>query len=197
MDMYLNNNILAYKLGFGTITSYIAVDAGTGTLSADTAGTRQVLVSAKNTFVSPNQYTVLVGNVAANMQALVLKDQAQAAPTGQISLRVLDQATKIGAIDLYLVPMGEKLTMVAPLISSLTFGNTPLYLNVQTGTYTLVVVPAGTVATATTVPTYTGTQVTYSAGSATTLVVLDQLLVTPAAVQIIAANDYTSPTATN
>ena len=197
LDMYLNNNILAYNLGFGSITSYISVDAGTDSVAADTAGTKQVLVSAKNTFVNSSQYTVLIGNVAANLQELVLKDQAQAAPSGQISLRFIDQATQIGALDLYLVPMGQKFTAVTPLVTNLTFGNAPSYLNVPTGTYTLVVVPSGTVPTSMTVATYTGAQVTYSGGSATTIVLLDQQLVTTPGVQIITATDYTSPTATN
>ena len=197
LDLYLNNNILAYNLGFGSITSYISVNAGTDTVSADTAGTKQVLVSAKNTFVTSSQYTVLLGNVAASLQELVLKDQSQAAPSGQISLRVIDQATQIGALDLYLVPMGQQFTAVTPLVTNLTFGNAPSYLNVPTGTYTLVVVPAGTVPTSKTVATYTGAQVTYSGGSATTMVLLDQQLVTTPGVQVITATDYLSPTATN
>ena len=196
LDMYLNNNILAYNLGFGSITSYISINEGTDTIAADTAGSKQVLVSAKNTFVNSSQYTVLIGNVAANLQELVLKDQAQAAPSGQISLRFIDQATQIGALDIYLVPMGQKFTAVTPLITNLTFGNAPSYLNVPTGTYTLVVVPAGTVPTSMTVATYTGAQVAYSGGSATTIVLLDQQLVTTPGVQIITATDYTSPTAT-
>ncbi len=195
LDMYLNNNVLAYNLGFGSVTSYIAVDAGTDLVSADTAGTKQLLVSAKNTFVNSNQYTVLVGNVSANLQELVIQDQAQAAPSGQISLRLIDQATQIGALDVYLVPMGQKFTAVTPLMTNLMFGNAPSYLNVPTGTYTLVLVPAGTVPTGTTVATFTGAQVTYSGGSATTFVLLDQQLVTTPGVQVITANDYTSPTA--
>ena len=195
LDFYLNNNILAYNLGFGSITSYISVNAGIDTVAADTAGTKQTLVSAKNTFVNSNQYTVLVGNAAADLQELVLKDQAQAAPSGQISLRFIDQATQIGALDLYLVPMGQKFTAVTPLITDLTFGNAPSYLNVPTGTYTLVIVPTGTVPTGMTVATYTGAQVTYSGGSATTIVLLDQQLVTTPGVQVVTATDYTSPTA--
>lgn len=196
LDMYLNSSILAYNLGFGSISSYISVNPGTDTISADTAGTKQVLVSAKNTFLTGSQYTVLIGNVAANLQELVLKDQAQAAPSGQISLRLIDQATQVGALDIYLVPMGQKFTAVTPLLTNLTFGNAPSYLNVPTGTYTLVVVPAGTVPTGMTVATYTGAQVAYSGGSATTIVLLDQQLVTTPGVQLISTTDYTSPTAT-
>ncbi len=197
LDIYENNSVIAYNLGFGTITSYVSTDPGTFTIAADIAGSKQALATAKGTFSASNQYTVLLGNSAANLQELILKDQSQAAPSGQISLRFIDQATRIGAIDIYLVPMGQKFTAVTPLITNLTFPMNTLYLNVPTGTYTLVIVPTGTVPTSSTVATFTGAQVTYSGGSVTTVVLIDQQLVTTPGVQVITAQDYVSPTATS
>ena len=168
IDFYLNNSILAYNVGFGSITSYVPIDAGTDTVAADTAGSRQVLISARNTFQNSKQYTVLVGNSAANLQELIFPDQSQAAPSGQISVRFIDQATRIGGIDIYLVPMGQKFTAVTPVATNVNFGDPFTYINVPTDTYTLVVVPTGTVPTSSTVTTYTGAQVAYSGGSATT-----------------------------
>ncbi len=136
---------------------------------------------------------MLLGNVAANLQELILTDQAQAAPSGQISLRFIDQATRVGPIDIYLVPQGQKFTAVTPLITGVVFAQNTGYLNVPTGTYTLVIVPAGTTPTSTTVATYTGAQVTYSGGSVTTVVLIDQQLVTTPGLQVITAQDYVSP----
>ncbi len=197
LDMYENNSVIAYNLGFGTVTSYISTDPGNFTVAANIAGSKTALASAKGTFTASSQYTVLIGNAAANLQELILKDQAQAAPSGQISLRLIDQATRIGAIDIYLVPSGQKFTAVTPLITNLAFPTNTGYLNVPTGTYTLVIVPAGTIPTSSTVATYTGAQVTYSGGSVTTIVLIDQQLVTTPGLQIITAQDYVSPTATS
>lgn len=197
LDMYENSTLIAYNLGFGTITSYIPIDPGTFSISANIAGSKTALTTAKGTFAASNQYTVLIGNSAANLQELILKDQAQAAPSGQISLRFIDQATRIGAIDIYLVPQGQKFTAVTPLITNVAFPMNTGYLNVPTGTYTLVIVPTGTVPTGTTVATYTGAQVTYSGGSVTTVVLIDQQLVTTPGLQVITAPDYVSPTATS
>src|SRR5277367_6604215 len=58
LDIYQNSAALVYNLGFGTITSYVPVDPGVYTLSADAAGTQQVLTSAKGTFVASGQYTI-------------------------------------------------------------------------------------------------------------------------------------------
>ena len=193
LDMYENSSVIAYNLGFGTVTSYISTDPGTYTIAADIAGSKTALASAKGTFAASSAYTVLLGNSAANLQELILKDQAQAAPSGQISLRFIDQATRVGAIDIYLVPQGQKFTAVTPLITNVSFSTNTGYLNIPTGTYTMVIVPAGTVPTGTTVATYTGAQVTYSGGSVTTVVLIDQQLVTTPGLQVITAQDYVSP----
>lgn len=197
MDIYENNSLIASNLGFGTVTSYISTNPGNATISADVAGSKTSLATAKGTFAASNQYTVLLGDVAANLQELILKDQAQAAPSGQISLRIIDQATRVGAIDIYLVPMGQKFTAVTPVITDVAFPMNTGYLNIPTGTYTLVIVPTGTIPTSTTVATYTGAQVSYIGGSVSTIVLIDQQLVTTPGLQVIMVSDYSSPTATS
>lgn len=197
LDIYQGTTAVAYNLGFGTVTSYVSLTPGTYTINADSAGTKQVLASAKGTFAASSQYTVLIGNSAANLQQLILKDQAQAAPSGQVSLRFINQATRIASVDIYLVPAGQKFTAITPLITNFFFPTNTGYLNIPTGTYTLIMVPTGTIPTSTTVATYTGAQITYTGGSATTLILIDQQLVTTPGLQVITAPDYSSPTATS
>ncbi len=197
LDIYQGSNALAFNLGFGTVTSYIQLAPGTYAINADTAGTKQVLSSSKATFAVSSQYTVLIGNSAASLQQLTLTDQSQPAPSGQIALRFIDQATRFGAVDIYLVPAGQKLTAVAPLVNAIAFGVNTGYLNIPTGTYSLAIVPAGTVPISTTVATFNGPQVTYTAGSAQTIVLIDQQLVSTPGVQVITADDFVPPGATS
>lgn len=197
LDIYQNNAAIAYNLGFGTVTSYVPVNPGTYTTTATQAGSKQALTSSKATYVTGAQYTVLIGNTAASLQQLVLKDQSQPAPSGQIGVRFIDQATRIAGQDVYLVPAGQKLTAVTPVYTNITFGINTGYLNIPTGTYTLVMVPTGTVPASDTIATYTGPQVTYTGGSVTTIILIDQQIVTTPGLQVITATDYTSPTATS
>lgn len=194
LDIYANGSAVAYNLGFGTITSYIPIDAGIYTITADSAGTKQVLSTTKVTLVDSSQYTDLIGNSSANLQELILKDQSQAAPSGQIALRFVDQATRISAVDVYVVPSGQQLVNVTALVTGLTFGVNTGYLNIPTGAYSIVMVPTGTVPTSTTTATYSGPLVTYSAGSAVTIILIDQQLVTTPGLQVITAPDYIPPT---
>lgn len=197
LDIYQGSNPVAYNLGFGTVTSYIQLTPGTYTINADTAGTKQVLSSSKSTFAASNQYTVLIGNSAANLQQLTLTDQSQAAPSGQIALRFIDQATRVSAVDVYLIPTGQKLAAVTPLLTNVSFGINTGYLNIPNGAYSIVMLPAGTVPISTTIATYSGPQVTYISGSAHTVILIDQQLGSSPGLQVITAEDFTPPGATS
>ncbi len=189
VDIYQGSNALAHNLGFGTVTSYIPLSPGIDTISANTAGTRQILSVSKTNFAS-GQYTVLIGNAAANMQQLTLTDQSQPAPPGQIALRFIDQATRVGATDIYLVPTGQKFTTVAPVVTNLLFGGNTGYLDIPTGTYSLVMLPTGAIPSSGIAVPYTGPQVTYSGGSVHTVILIDQQLASTPGLQVITASDF-------
>jgi hypothetical protein len=193
LDLYQDSNALAFNLDFGTVTSYIQLAPGAYNITANTAGTRQVLSAAKSTFTTSGQYTVLIGNTAASLQQLILADQSQPAPPGQTALRFINQATRAGAVDIYLVPAGQKVNAVAPLVTGIAFGTNTGYVNVPIGTYSLAMLPAGTVATSTTIAPYTGPQVTYSPGAARTIILIDPPLVATPGLKVITANDYDPP----
>jgi len=194
LDIYQGGSALAYNLGFGTVTSYVAIAPGASTISAVTAGSRQQFSTARGSFAAAAQYTVLIGNVAANLGQTVLVDQSGPAPAGQISLRILDQATRFSAgVDVYLVPSGATLAMVSPILTNVNFGSNSGYVNLPAGTYSILLLPAGTVPSATTIPIYTGAKVAYAAGSARTVILLDQQVVSEPGFQIITADDYDAP----
>jgi hypothetical protein len=193
LDLYQDTNALAFNLDFGAVTSYIELAPGAYNITANSAGSRQVLSSSKTTFVTSGQYTVLIGNTAASLQQLTLADQSQPAPPGQIALRIINQATRAGAVDIYLVPAGQKINSVTPLVSAIAFGANIGYVNVPVGTYSLAMLPAGTVVTSTTIATYTGPQVTYAVGAARTVILIDQQFVSTPGLRVITANDFDPP----
>jgi hypothetical protein len=198
LDIYQAGTALAYNLGFGTVTSYVSIGPGISTIAADTAGTKQLLSSARGTFAASSAYTVLVGNVAADLSETILTDQSGPAPSGDISVRFLDQATRFSTgVDLYLVPKGQTLATVSPILTNVVFGDNSGYINIPTGTYAVILLPTGTVPVATTIPIYTGAQVTYGAGAARTLILLDQQVITDPGFQVITADDYDSPAVTS
>jgi hypothetical protein len=190
IDVYQGSAVLAYNLGLGTVTSYVPIAPGSYNVVVDTAGTRQQLVSAAGTFLNNAQYTVLVGNFAASLQETILKDQSQPAPTGDISLRIIDQSAKTGNVDIYLVPSGSTLANAVPFMTDVALNTNSGYSNIPSGTYTLVVVPYMTKIATATSTLYTGPAVSYPGGSARTLVLYDNLTTSVPSISVITANDY-------
>jgi hypothetical protein len=201
LDIYQNASVGLYNVGFGTVSSYVAIAPGATVHAAYTANTQQQLAQVRGTFSIGTDYTVLAGNVAANLQMTVLHDQSTPAPSGQVALRFLGQATRAGAVDLYLVPSGSSLTGIAAIASGIGFGGNTGYINAPSGTYSIVAFPAGAVPSAAT-PLFTGSQALYPGGSARTIVLIDQRpqlqsIEQPAqqppaapALQIITADDF-------
>jgi hypothetical protein len=196
LDMYQNTTVLAYNVGFPYITSPIPLNSGTYTFSADGNGTTQVLISAKQTLAAPHEYTAVISNIAANLQETIFLDQTTPAPTGDIAIRFIDEATRVGAVDIYLVPLSGKLITTAPVASGVILGGNTGYINVPTDTYAIAVVPTGTVPIATTLTLYTGAEIAYTGSAVRTYVLVDAAVTTAPAVAVIEGKDYDSPSAT-
>ena len=197
IDVYQGADILTYDMGFQSYTTYVQVTPGTYGILADVHGTTQTLITAQATLQAGNEYTVLVGNYLNTLQEVVLKDQSTPAPTGQISVRFLDQSLRGGTFDIYLVPSGSTLVQVKPVLTGVTFNSNTGYFTVPAGTYTLVAEPAGTSPTATGTTSYTGASVVYSGGAARTFILLDQQVVTMPGITVITEHDYDSPSSSS
>jgi len=196
IDFYANAAALAYNVGFDQGTSYVPVNPAAYTVTADTAGSKTALATASQGMAAGKQYTVILGGSLATLQETILTDQTTAAPSGNISVRILDEATKVSGVDVYLVSSTGKLASTA-LISNytaMTFGTNSGYVNLPSGTYAIVVVPTGTVPTSTTTTLLTGTQLGYSGGSVRTVVIMDAPNGTSTpGVSAYVAVDYDSP----
>jgi Domain of unknown function (DUF4397) len=186
IDIYQNSQASLYNAGFGTVSSYIPIAAGTYSHTAFTAGTQQQLAQIRATLAAGSQYTLLTGNIAANLQMALLKDQAFPAPTGQVALRFLGQATRSGPVDIYLLPAGFSLGGAAPIATGVNFGTNTGYINAPSGTYSIVAYPTG-IAPSAASPFFTGSQTAYPATAVRTILLLDQQ---PTGLQVISAPDF-------
>ncbi|MEG9435632.1 DUF4397 domain-containing protein [Edaphobacter sp. HDX4] len=191
MDLYQNSYAIAYRLGFGMITSYVPVDPGASTMTATLSGSKRAVTRSRTTLATQGQYTVLIGNFSDNLQQTVLKDQDTPAPAGKIAVRMIDESMLEGALDIYLVPAGQRISDTKPVISGSSFGANTGYVDLQAGTYSLVVEPAGAVLSDGRDALYTGAQIAYPSGAASTIILSDgRAPYGVPSLQVIVASDY-------
>lgn len=202
VDIHIGSNVLAYNIGFGSVVNYTPVLPGTYTINVDQASTSTVVSSVRGSLVAPTEYTLLIASTSAGTQAQLLTDQSQPAPGTQSLIRIIDQASQVGSVDIYFVPQGGSLLTTKPIATAVNLNDIRTGITVPTNTYQVVLLPAGTVpvaATATTAATvalYTSAATSFPAGSARTLVLLDTQITTTPPVQLIVVSDYDSPSAT-
>jgi hypothetical protein len=190
VDFYAGGTALAYSMDFGSASTYVPLTPGNVRVSANTANTSQMLVASNAPIVAGRQYTVVVTNVAASLQEAIYADQTTPAPAGEVAVRMIDAATRAGNVDLYMVPSGGRLTATAAVRVGLAFGASTGYVLVPAGTYSLVVVPAGTAPTTQALPLMTGPQTNYVAGAVRTVVLVDHPNPAMPGVDAITASDY-------
>ena len=194
-DFYTGKTLLVANLGFAQNTTYVPLSPGTQTITTDQHGTTQVLASTVVGMGSQKSYTVITGNVAANLQETVFPDQNTNAPIGQIAVRVINEATRISSVDIYLVPSNGKLSTTIPIATSIPFNTNSGYIDIPAGTYTVAVLPAGTTpGSGNTL--FSGTLSSYPSGDSVTVIIFDSPLTTSPAANVTVMTDYQSPTTT-
>lgn len=192
-DFYTGKTVIVYNLGFSYNTTYVPLNPGTQSITTNQASTTQVLAAVTASLGSQKNYTVITGNVAANLQETIFADQNFAAPSGQIAVRVINEATRIGAVDIYMVPSGGKLSATTPVVTNVSFNMNSGYIDIPVGTYSIAVLPTGT--TPGSVATlFSGSQASYTSGVVSTIVVIDTPLTTSPAANAEVLNDFTPPT---
>lgn len=194
MDFYAGQSALAYSVDFGTASSYVPLAAGNVRVSANTVNSNQMLVASNAGLAAGRQYTAVVANVAASLEETVYADQTTAAPPNEVAVRVIDAATRAGGVDLYMVPPSGRLTATAVMRTNVVFGASTGYMLLPAGTYSLVVVPAGTAPTNEAATMMIAPQTNYAAGAARTVVLVDRAVdrhnTQPQGIDEIVVNDY-------
>jgi hypothetical protein len=189
LDFYLNGTVAIYNVGYKSYSSYIPVTPGTYTLAAKATGTTQTLTSSAGTLANGHTYSFVVGSQLASLSATLLQDQTTSAPSGEISIRLIDQASKVGAVDVYAIPAGATLITTMPIRTNLNFGDNTGYFSIPANTYTIAVLPAGTQPIANTITLYTGPATGYTAGAVDTFFLTDQQIVTTPGLQVFSVPD--------
>lgn len=184
VGIIVGQTAIAANIGGATITNYAFLAPGPSTAYIYPPKSKTPSASTTGQFLASQEHSVYITDSGAGYTATVLTDQATAPPNGDISVRFLQQAIATGAVDIYFVPSGDTLSDAKPVLSNLTVGSITDYINIPTGTYSVVITPTG-VATA----TYTGTSIQFSAGQVRTMLIMDAQLTTNPPVNVVVGDD--------
>ncbi len=138
VDVYVNGTRTLTNVPFFTISDYLDVPAGTYRFQVTPTGAAlsSAVIDAEATLEAGKAYTVAATGPVASIKPTVIVDSLSAPAAGKAKVRVYHFSPDAPAVDV-------KLKGGATLIPGLAFANNSDYLEVDAGSYDLVVTPAG------------------------------------------------------
>jgi len=144
INVQLDSTSVVTGLPFEQLTQYVTVDAGTHEIKVSADGGATNVINVSFTLAVAVDYTFVVyGPVEAINQKILIDTTLLIPNGGTFDIRVINVATGISSVDLYLTPPGTDLSVTSPSVSGVAFGATSLYGVVPTGDYELRVTVGG------------------------------------------------------
>lgn len=189
VNVVVEGIMLAGNIGEGTISAYATVPASASALVKITAATGSAtLVSSNVTLAAGHQHSVFLtdnGAAPTSYTVTVLEDQQTAAPSGHSDFRFLNEAPKVGPLDIYMIPSGTTMANSIPLVTALPVGATAAgYTRFGSQTVTMVIVPTGAIT-----PKYSSTALALTGGEVRTVLIVDTQLTSDPPVAVFMADD--------
>jgi hypothetical protein len=137
IDMLIDGNKVAGGIAYAAASSYASVSSGSRHLQIQPSGQANPFVDENITLASASYNTVLADNGAAN-GTLVVADNHSTPSSGNITIRVMNAASNLGTVDVYVVTAGTDIATVSPTYSNVTAPAATDYQTLSAGSYQVI-----------------------------------------------------------
>jgi hypothetical protein len=193
INVYVEGTELAANIAQGSITAYGTLPASANAAVLITAATitnptvSNALVNSAVTLLAGHEHSVLLtdnGAKPTDYTVTVLEDQQIEAASGHSAFRFLNQAAATGPVDIYMIPSGTTIKNTKPLYTNLGTGNSTGYILFNSATYTMEVMPTGTLT-----PKWTSSALALTGGEVRTVLIVNTQLTNDPPVGVFMATD--------
>jgi uncharacterized protein DUF4397 len=145
IDVTVAGTSIAKSLPFQGLTPYNSISGGSQTFTVSVSGTPTTLVNTTYNTSGNNNYTYVVFGPNTAVGAVLANDASSDPGSGFFSIRIINAAAGVGAVDIYLSAPGADITATAPAVSGVAYGVISAYTAVAIGTnFELRITPTGT-----------------------------------------------------
>jgi len=132
--MLIDGNAVASSVTYGSASGYSSVSSGSRHLQVEAAGTSNIFSDQTISLGSGSSSSVL----STNSGSTVLTDTNSTPSSGNISIRVINAASTLGTVDIYIVPAGSNIVTLSPSFSGVTFPSATNYTTLTAGSYQVI-----------------------------------------------------------
>lgn len=145
IDVTVQTSKVATSLPFQSMTQYANIDSGTPTFTVGVSGAATTLVNTTYNVSSGTKYTYIVFGPLTSVGAILGNDSFTDPGNGFFSLRIINAAPGLSAVDVYLTPPGADITSTAPSLGNVSYGATSAFVAIANSAgFEIRVTPNGT-----------------------------------------------------
>jgi len=143
LDVLVDSVSVSSNIAYGTSTGYQTTKSGSHQVAIEPSGSSTPLLQQSISFASGSDTTIISNNFSSNIANLVLTDDNSAPASGNFKIRIVNAAPGLGPADVYIVAPATDLTTVSPNVTNLGYGAASGYQGITSGSYEIVLTPAG------------------------------------------------------
>ena len=148
IDVTLNGALFAAGVPFETILPYQQINAitlnnPTSTLQATVSGSVSSLITTTIAPLGETNYSYIMFGPVSQAIGQFVNDSIVDSGAGNFNVRVVNGAAGIGAVDVYLTPVGTDLNSVSQTVAGVAYGSATGFATLAVGAFELRVTPAG------------------------------------------------------
>ena len=145
ISVIIGSTTVVNNLAFQGLTQYSGVDSGSQEFKVSANGGASNAIDTMLNLNSNANYTYVVYNPVSSTQAALIVDSGIPQPaSGTFNFRVINVASGIGLIDVYLTPPGTDINSTSPTVGSVNVGALSAILTPNAGSLELRITSAGT-----------------------------------------------------
>lgn len=144
VDITVDGDAASSNLAFGTSAPYQEIEEGARTFEVTETGGAAAAFDTVRTMVEDEMVTFVVVGAAGTQSALILDDDNTAPAAGMTRLRVVYASPTAGAVDVFITPPDEDLTLATPVMTNVVDGSFETLTEMAGGEYQVRVVATGT-----------------------------------------------------
>ena len=145
LNVNVGSTVAASGLPFEGMSQYVSVPSGSQTITVGVAGAATTLINATYTINSNTNYSYIVFGPSTGVAAMLNNDQFSDPGGGFFSLRAVNAAPGLSAVDIYITAPGADISSSAPTLTNVAYGVTSAFSPIATGaSFEIRVTPNGT-----------------------------------------------------
>jgi hypothetical protein len=144
LNVTLDSNTFVSGLNFEALTQYQQIDSGSRVIQLSVAGGANNIVTATLNFTGTVNYTLIAYGPVAEPTVVLSSDVTIDPGAGLFNLRLINAATGVSAVDIYVTAPGANLDAAAPSIAGVSLGAASGFVTLPAGNVEIRITPAST-----------------------------------------------------